>query len=234
MSPSAWRRRWLPYIVVRQEVWKTTWAFRVVAIGLLYLITQVTSPIWTRAVAESLVCPAEDVAHVDAVLIDDLEATNYLVFERARILREAGVTSRVLVPVDVTADGTRSTVEAAFVQTLARLSRVGDIETVPVAKAEPISLNVALDVRRFLTHNGIKSVAVVPQALRSERSMLIYRAVLEPAGVATYCQPAWGTRTPVNWIRTWHGVQDVALQFLKLQYYRFYVLPWHVGRIERL
>jgi hypothetical protein len=44
--------------------------------------------------------------------------------------------------------------------------------------------------------------------------------------VATHCQPVPGTRTPDNWFETWHGVQDVTLQFLKLQYYRWYVLPF--------
>jgi hypothetical protein len=216
-------------VVVRREVLKTTWAFRAVSIGLLCVLGQVASPIWTRAVAESLVCsPAGDVDNVDAVLIDDLES-NYLVFERARVLREAGVTSRVVVPVDVAADGTPAAVSTTIVQTLARLARVGDVETVPVVEAEPISLKVALHLRRYLTDNTIRSLAVVAPAFRSERSMLIYRAVLEPAGVAIYCVPVTGMRTPATWTRTWHGVQDVALQFVTLQYYRFYVLPFRAG-----
>jgi hypothetical protein len=103
---------------------------------------------------------------------------------------------------------------------------VGAVETVPFTEVEPISLNVALNVRQFLTDHRIRSIAVVVPAFRSERSMLIYRAVLGPAGVATHCQPTIGTRTPDNWSETWHGVQDVALQFLKLQYYRWYVLPF--------
>jgi hypothetical protein len=38
--------------------------------------------------------------------------------------------------------------------------------------------------------------------------------------------PVFGTTTPENWTGTWHGIQDVALQFLKLSYYRMYVLPF--------
>jgi hypothetical protein len=207
-------------------VWKTTWLFRAVSIGLLCVLARLTSPVWSRAVAESLVCDqAEKVSAVDAVLIDDLES-NYQVFERARILRQSRIGSRVLVPVPEGADGAPLTVSATIVGDLARLARVGDIESVPVVEAEPISLNVALTIRQYLTDNEIKSVAVVAQAFRSERSIRIYRAVLEPAGVATYCVPVVGTRTPDTWMRTWHGVQDVALQFAKLQYYRFYVLPF--------
>jgi hypothetical protein len=230
MSLPTWQRRWLPYVVVRREVWKTTWAFRTVLVGLLWVLLWATSPVWTRAVAESLVCrQAGGVDGVDAILIDDLES-NYLPFERARILRENGVSSRVLVPVGVGANGVPVPVPAEFVNLLARLARVGDVETVPVVEAEPISLNVALDVRHFLTDKKIRSVAVVAPAFRSERSMLIYRAVLEPAGVATYCVPVAGTRTRDTWTQSWHGVQDVALQFVKLQYYRWYVLPFRYPR----
>ena len=191
-----------------------------------------TEPTWARLVAESLVCAEADrVDVVDAILIDELES-NYLPFERARRLREAGVGARVLVPNIVSRPGATENLSATFVELLARLSRVGDIEVVPVVEAEPISLNVARQVRQYLTEHQIRSVAVVAQRFRSERSMLIYRAVLEPAGVATHCVPVEGTRTPDTWTQTWHGVQDVALQFLKLQYYRFYVLPWRAGRIE--
>jgi hypothetical protein len=29
-----------------------------------------------------------------------------------------------------------------------------------------------------------------------------------------------------NWTQTWHGIQDVVEQWLKLQYYRLWVLPF--------
>jgi hypothetical protein len=226
LTPSTRRSRWLRLVVVRKEVWKTTWAFRVVSIGLVCVLAYGTRPVWTRAVGESLVCSEpHDVSRVDAAVIDDLDR-DYLVFERARVLRQAGVTSRVLVPVEVLANGTPSPVSATIVQDLARLARVGDVETVPVDASEPISLNVALHVRQFLTDKGIRSVAVVTPRFRSERSMLIYRPVLEAVGVASYCVPVAGMRSPDTWAQSWHGVQDVALQFVKLQYYRFYILPF--------
>jgi hypothetical protein len=35
---------------------------------------------------------------------------------------------------------------------------------------------------------------------------------------------------PDSWADTWHGVQGVTEQFIKLQYYRFYVLPFVAGK----
>ena len=32
-----------------------------------------------------------------------------------------------------------------------------------------------------------------------------------------------------NRTETWHGTQEVALEFVMLQYYRFYVLPFVSG-----
>ena len=43
--------------------------------------------------------------------------------------------------------------------------------------------------------------------------------------ILTHCAPVFGEMTADTWNRSWHGVQQVAEQFLKLQYYRFYVLP---------
>jgi hypothetical protein len=228
MRPSIGTGRWARYFVTRKEVVKTTWTFKAALIAALALVVYLTEPLWARAVAESLVCEQTDhLERADAVVIDDLDR-DYLSFERARVLRQAGVTSRVLVPVDMLANGTPSPVSETIVQDLARLARVGEVETVPVLATEPISLNVALHVRRFLTDKGIRSVAVVTPAFRSERSMLIYRPVLEAVGVAAYCVPVAGMRSPDTWTQSWHGVQDVALQFVKLQYYRFYILPFRL------
>src|SRR5262245_22786314 len=131
LDPSTRRNRWLRFVVVRREVWKTTWGFKAAVVGVLFVLVQFTSPFWTRAVAESLICgEARDVKSVDAVVIDDLDL-NYLAFERVRILREAGVSSRVVVPVSAAPNGKPAAVPASFVEVLARLSRVGDIETVP-------------------------------------------------------------------------------------------------------
>src|SRR5262249_10758032 len=78
----------------------------------------------------------------------------------------------------------------------------------------------------------------VSPAFRSRRSSLVYSEVLEPAGIKVYCLPVFGVHNVKNWTDTWHGRQDVALQFIKLQYYRFDIfglrrfLPY-AGRWDR-
>jgi hypothetical protein len=67
-------------------------------------------------------------------------------------------------------------------------------------------------------------VIVVTPMFRSMRSDLVYQAVLVPAGIRVYCVPAAGLETPKNWTKSWHDIQEVTEQFLKLLFYRFYVL----------
>jgi len=218
--------RWARYFVTKKEVVKTTWAFKAALTTALVLMVYLTEPAWAHAVAESLICGQDEhLARVDAILIDDFES-DYVLFERARHLQEAGVSSRIIAPVNVLTDGSISPVSQAVVDVLARQARVRFVSTVPVGDGEPISLNAAFRIKRFVTENGIRSLMVVTPAFRSERSMMIYRAVLEPVGASAHCAPVFGGRTPENWTRTWHGIQDVALQFGKLQYYRWYVLPF--------
>ena len=45
------------------------------------------------------------------------------------------------------------------------------------------------------------------------------------AGTQLSCVPVFGSTTPQRWTATWHGIQGVVEEFLKLQYYRFYVIP---------
>lgn len=92
---------------------------------------------------------------------------------------------------------------------------------------EPISSNAAFRIRRFFTENGIPSVTVVTWAFRSQRSMMIYAAALNPAGVPSQGPPVFG-RGLQDCTYTWHGIQDGALQFVKLQYYR-YMLPFRLN-----
>ena len=66
---------------------------------------------------------------------------------------------------------------------------------------------------------------LVAPGFRSERSSLIYNAVLAPSGITVSCVPTIGPKATETWTHTWHGIEEVALQFLELQYYRFWVLP---------
>ena len=212
----------------RAERTFTTWKLRVGLLALLAAVLWLTSGWWTVSLARGLVCEAT-AEPSDAILIENLEP-NYLLYERARHLRRAGLAPRVLVP--VFADpGTREANDVALgtAELISGLSRIGPIEIVAVRQAEPITATVARDVRDFLTRERIRSVIVVTPIFRSRRSALVYSAVLRGTGMAVYCQPVQGSRGVTNWTRSWHGIQEVAEQWLKLQYYRFSVLPFRGG-----
>lgn len=218
-------RTWTRHLVYRSERLRTTWKFRAAAVAFLLLAAWLTHGWWTAAIAGSLVCDS-DTAASDAILIENFDA-EYLLFERARQLRHDGLAPRVLVP--VAADP--ATLEAndvlrAIAETMANIGRVGPIEIVPIREVEPISLHAAIDIRQFLRREGIRSIIVVSPLFRSRRSALVYGATLAPAGITVRCDAVEGTRHVATWFKTWHGVQNVTEQWLKLQYYRFYVLPF--------
>src|SRR5262249_30224825 len=87
-------------------------------------------------------------------------------------------------------------------------------------------LNAAVQIRDRLAREPVKSLIVVTSGFRSRRSSLIYRAVLHDTGVQLRCDPVFGRATPESWTATWHGMQEITEEFLKLQYYRFCVLPF--------
>jgi len=119
-----------------------------------------------------------------------------------------------------------SPVSAGFVEVMARLARLPKAELVPIKEREPIVLNAAYQLKDFLTGQSVRSVLVVTSALRSRRSQLVYGHVFGDAGIAVTCVPVYGTVRPDNWSDTWHGIQQVTEQVLKLQYYRLYVMPF--------
>jgi len=183
--------------------------------------------LWAQAAARGLVCEEQRVggAQVEAIVVENFDV-DYLVFERAGDLRREGLTARIIVPVEASADSTDpNLVSAEIVKVLARVARVGDLTMVPVRQTEPISLNTAYGVRDFLRQQGIQSVLVVAPALRSQRSSLIYGTVLGPFGIAMRCVPVFGQQTPETWLDTWHGVEQVLEQYIKLEYYRLFILP---------
>jgi hypothetical protein len=208
----------------RAERTRTTWKFRVGSVVLLVLTVWLTRPWWTVAIAGSLVCDSSVLAS-GAIFVENFDA-DYLLFERARRMRQSGVSDRVLVPVAVTDGEGVNAVALGITELMAKLSRVGEIEVVPIREVEPISLNAARDVLGFLKLQGIRSVVVVTPMFRSRRSALVYEAVLGPAGIGVTCEPVEGARGVDQWDDTWHGIQNVAEQWLKLQYYRLWVMPF--------
>ncbi|HTV01351.1 MAG TPA: hypothetical protein VMF13_12460 [Luteitalea sp.] len=214
---------WKRYVVRREVRTRTTWTFRLAATAAMCFVVWLTTGIWAAAVARGLVCDSL-MQPSDAILVDNFDP-DYLLFERARQLRVAGMAPRVLVPVTVDgATGAPNPVDQGIADVLARLSRVGSVEIVPIRQVEPISLNAARDIGDYLARSHLRSVIVVTPLFRSRRSALVYAATLGSAGVRLHCDP--GPRDAVSqWTGTWHGIQNVVEQWGKLQYYRFWVLP---------
>jgi len=182
-----------------------------------------TSRIWTSAIARSLVC-AQDVAPSDLILVENFDP-NYLLFERAAALQKDRIAPRALVPVQAWQDsGMPNYISQAFAEAMARHARMAAWELLPISEVEPISVNAAFQIRQYLLRENVKSLIVVTGGFRSQRSSLIYRTVLAGRGVQVHCDPVFGRATPERWGDTWHGIQSVAEEFVKLQYYRFYVL----------
>jgi hypothetical protein len=217
--------RWTRHLLYRSERLRTTWKLRLGLLALVAFAVWLTSGWWTVAIARSLVCDGS-LAPSDAVLVENFDP-NYMLFKRATRLRREGLAARVLVPVPGDPSAHEPDDAALRIaQTMARVSQVGEIEIVPTRDVEPITLNVARDVQRFLEREQIRSVIVVTPLFRSRRSALVYGATLGRAGISVRCEPVQGSLGVNTWTRTWHGIQEVVEQWLKLQYYRLYVLPF--------
>ena len=59
--------------------------------------------------------------------------------------------------------------------------------------------------------------------------MLVYAATLGSAGVAVRCEPVQGTRGVRTGREAGTGSKTWLLQWVKLQYYRWYVIPFRAG-----
>jgi hypothetical protein len=117
-------------------------------------------------------------------------------------------------------------VSQGIAEVMARVTRMPEPEFIPIRDIEPISLNVAYQLRGFLVTEHLQLVLVVTPGVCSQRSSLVYHAVLGPAGITVSCVPLFVEKTPKNWTQKWHGVQDVTEQWLKLQYYCCPVKPF--------
>jgi hypothetical protein len=224
-------RRWTRHFVQRTERTTTTWTFRFAALLIIVVSAWVTRSWWTGAIARSLVCDANAAAS-DALVVENFD-TDYLTFERAARLVRAGLAARALVPVAADPNTRQpNAVSARLTDTLIELARLDRVVIVPVREVEPIELNTASDVVRFGKAEGIRSIVVVSPLFRSRRAWLVYQATSAAAGIAVTCEPVPGVRDVNTWRHSWHGIQEVAEQWVKLQYYRFYVLPFRVQPAE--
>jgi hypothetical protein len=112
----------------------------------------------------------------------------------------------------------------AIAEGLCRVAEIREPELIPVREEEPITFNVSVQIGEKLKSEGIRSVILVTPGFRSKRDFLIYQKALFGLGVKVSCLPVFGPKTPENWIRSWHGVQEVGMQMVKLVYYRVRLL----------
>lgn len=167
-----------------------------------------------------------DAVPSDALLLENFDP-NYLVFEHAETLERRGLASWALVPVETSTDPQAPNAMSKDVaELMARRARVRSMRIIPIQHVEPISFNAALQILDYLRSQQIRSVIVVAPGFRSRRSQLVYGSVFGTAGIQVRCEPVFGRTTPEQWAGTWHGIQEVAQEFAKLQYYRVYVLPF--------
>jgi hypothetical protein len=197
------------------------------ALALLVVILATTLTIrrWTAQIGRSLTC-TESIAPSDAILVENFDP-HYVLFERAAALEQSGLASIALVPVAVSSDpNVPNPVWLGVADVMARHARLRKWRAIPIGLIEPISLNAALQIRERLRAERVRSIIIVAPRYRSGRSLLVYRATFGAVGIAVHCVPVPGQDTPQTWSRTWHGIQEVAEEFLKLQYYRLYVMPF--------
>jgi hypothetical protein len=201
--------------------------FTVLSVAILCvaaLLIWLTHAFWTRRLAETLVC-TEHVRKSDALVLENFDPPDYPVFKRAAELQKMRLAGRVFVPVPPEGDlQTPNEVSKGIAEVMARVAGLSTMELIPIQLNEPITLNAVKQILVVLMKEHVTSVVVVSPAFRSERAWLVHNAVLAPAGIQVGCAPAFGFRTPNNWTRSWHGMENVSEQVVKLMYYRFWVL----------
>lgn len=187
------------------------------------IVWYVTCNFVTSGIGQSLRC-AEKIGPSDVILVEHTEG-DYLLFERAAVLRKAGWASRVLIPVQVSHESERANfVSIGIAELMARVAQMQAPEIMPMRAGEPISLSVAYGIRDFLIKEHLGAMIVVTPGFRSKRSALIYETVLARTGITVYCAPVFVGARLEDWAQSWHGIEEVSSEFVKLQFYRFYVL----------
>src|SRR5207249_4660638 len=138
---------------------------------------------------------------------------------RAAALASQGLAPTTRLPVQVSCNPeVANPVSRGVTEVMARQARLEVWDIIPIQESEPISLNAATQIRDHLAGDHIKSLLIVTSGFRSRRSSLVYRGVLGDVGTQVHCAPVFGQTTPERWIDTWHGIQQVTEEFLKLQY----------------
>lgn len=214
------------WAVYRTTTWKTTWKLRLLVSALLLGLFFFTRAWWIPAIGRGLVSEPGP-GKPDLILVDNL-VSDYKLFKKAgELMKDDGV-RMVLVPVRSSHwdPDEPDRMAGEITQIMIRDARLPACRLLPFRQAEPFTLHVARRVGRFLqSHRDIHSVLIVTEGFRSRRTRLVYGRVLGKFGVTVCTYPVWGSRGPKSWAKTWHGRQEVVLQYLKLLYYEFLMFP---------
>ncbi len=217
------QRNWKECLVRRRTVWKTTWLLRLTVVAVSGALGFSTRGIWLPAIGHRLIHDDAPTTS-DAIVIENYDQ-DYLTFELASRLLRRGYAPRLIIPVAVSGDPeVPNAVYEGFMQVMTQIARIEEPQTVLVEQTEPITLSVARQVSKTLAEQRVESVIVVAPRFRSRRTFEVYRRVLAPLDVQVLVMAAGGTRTGENWWHTTHGIQQVFLEFVKLQYYLLFVL----------
>jgi len=212
------------HLVYEATICRTTWKFRFVVLALFLALTLATKAWWIPGLGRTLVCSSESVTP-DLIVIDNLDS-DYLLFEKAAELIERGFAGKVLVPVQASGrnPGAPNLVSREIVDVMVRVAGLDRAEIFPIKQEEPITLNAARQVGEYLKGSNVKKVLVLTSGFKSRRLHMIFKKTLGEVGIESYCLPVWGGHRPENWAQSWHGIQEVLLQFIKLGYYRVWVM----------
>jgi hypothetical protein len=231
MAPNPASRGWRHHFFRRRTGQTTTWRFRLGICAALIAVIVVTRGGWIPALGRGLVCE-RGTGHGEAILIENFDPM-YLLFERAAELRRAGVGPRVIVPAPASSNPSEpNPVSAGIIDVMVGVAQLPGPQVLPIREVEPVSLNAAYEIRAFMLRERIRSVVVVSPGFRSRRTQLVYEKVLGEAGIAISCEPVMGLQGEETWAASWHGMLQVAEQYLKLAYYRLYVLPFATGEMR--
>jgi hypothetical protein len=217
-----WRHLW----VRPKTIYKTTWTARLLLAIVLLALAMLTRSLWVPALAWHLVC-GSDTTGADILLVENLDP-DYLLFEQAadRINRGQAQSALVLVQASGKDPEKSGLVSQGIAELMIKVARLRSVELLPIEQEEPITLNVARQVAEHLkSRSNVSSLLILTPGLRSKRTHLVFSTVLVATGIKVSCFPVWGTQNPDNWTTTWHGIQEVCLQHVKLLYYRLFVLP---------
>jgi hypothetical protein len=95
---------------------------------------------------------------------------------------------------------------------------------IPIEPKDPITFNLASQVFQHLKSKGYKRIILISESYHSYRSKLAFEKAFENSGVQIATIPAELGITKETWWNTDSGLSTTFSEFIKLIYYRLFVL----------